>query len=78
MGMIGHLYQVQSMFKSWGQRKTFDPQIGLFIETCREEESYSCYARNERGVLWEHEMLACKKRSYICPNPFLFYFATCN
>ncbi len=68
--MTSHLYQVRNMFKSWGQRKTFDPQIGLFIETCKEEESDCYYARNEKGILWEQKMSACKKWSYIAQIPF--------
>jgi len=72
--MTSHLYQVQNMFKSWGQRKAFGPQIELFIETCKEEESYCCYARGEMGVLWEQEMVTCKKMKLYMPKSLFVLF----
>jgi hypothetical protein len=43
-------------------REAFDPQIGLFVEACKEKPSYCCYVLDESWeVLWEQEMLTCKK-----------------
>jgi len=68
MGMTSHLYQVQNMFKSWGQRKAFGPQIELFIETRRKVIAPML------GVKWEfYENKKCqhaKKWTYICLIPF--------
>jgi hypothetical protein len=77
--MTSHLYQVQNMFKSWRQKKAFGPQIGLFSETCKEEESYCYYARGargERGVLREQEMSTCKKMKLYMPKSLFVLF--CN